>query len=88
MELLDKTIGPLRVALQLLENDGRVAMVPRTGICFVKPDMSRLRDNFQLRRILEMETVRKYAEVTQAEELERWDVAHCEVLAAARSKMA
>jgi DNA-binding GntR family transcriptional regulator len=88
MELLDVPIGPLRGALQLLENDGLVTMVPRTGICFVKPDMSRLKDSFQLRCILEMEAVRKYAQVTQAEELDRWDAAHREVLAAARSKMA
>jgi DNA-binding GntR family transcriptional regulator len=88
MVLLDEAAGPLRGALQLLEDDARVAIVPRAGICFVKPDMSRLKDNFQLRRILEMEAVRKYAEVAQAEELKWWNAAHREVLAAARSKMA
>lgn len=88
MELLDVPIGPLREALQLLENEGLVTMVRRTGIRIVKPDMGLLKDSFQLRRILEMEAVRKYAEVTQAEELDRWFVAHREVLAAARSTMA
>ncbi len=87
MELLDVPIGPLREALQVLENDGLVTMVRRTGIRVVKPDMNLLKDSFQLRRILEMEAVRKYAEVTQAEELARWDAAHREVLAAARSGM-
>jgi DNA-binding GntR family transcriptional regulator len=88
MQLLDVPIGPLREALQVLENDGLVTMVRRTGIQVVKPDMSLLKDSFQLRGILEMGAVRKLAEVAQAEELARWDAAHRDVLAAARSKLA
>jgi DNA-binding GntR family transcriptional regulator len=88
MELLDVPIGPLREALQVLENDGLVTMLPRTGIRIVKPDMSLLKESFQLRRVLEMEAVRKYGEVVQDEELARWDAAHRDVLVAAQSRMA
>ena len=87
MELLDVPIGPLREALQVLENDGLLTMLPRAGIRIVKPSMSLMKDSFQLRRILELEAVRKYADVAQGEELARLDSAHRDVLAAAKSRM-
>ena len=58
MQLLDVPIGPLREALQVLENDGLLTMLPRSGIRIVKPGMSLMKDSFQLRRILEIEGVR------------------------------
>jgi DNA-binding GntR family transcriptional regulator len=88
MALLDVPIGPLREALQVLENDGLLTMLPRSGIRIVKPGMSLMKDSFQLRRILEIEGVRKYAEGVQSEELARWELAHRQVLEAARSRTA
>jgi DNA-binding GntR family transcriptional regulator len=82
VELLEVPIGPLREALQVLENDGLLTMLPRSGIRIVQPGMGLLKDSFQLRRILELEAVRKY------DELARLEAAHRDVLAAAQSRMA
>jgi DNA-binding GntR family transcriptional regulator len=88
VELLEVPIGPLREALQVLEQDGLVTMLPRSGIRIVKPGMSLMKDSFQLRRILELDAVRKYAEVARGDELARLETAHRDVLAAAQSRMA
>jgi len=88
VELLEVPIGPLREALQILEHDGLVTMLPRSGIRIVQPGMSLMKDSFQLRRILELEAVRKYGEVAQDDELARLETAHRDVLAAAQSRMA
>jgi DNA-binding GntR family transcriptional regulator len=88
VELLEVPIGPLREALQVLENDGLLTMLPRSGIRIVQPGMGLLKDSFQLRRILELEAVRKYAEVVAHDELARLEAAHRDVLAAAQSRMA
>jgi DNA-binding GntR family transcriptional regulator len=88
VELLEVPIGPLREALQVLESDGLLTMLPRSGIRIVQPGMGLLKDSFQLRRILELEAVRKYAEVAPDDELARLEAAHRDVLAAAQSRMA
>jgi len=88
VELLEVPIGPLREALQVLENDGLLTMLPRSGIRIVQPGMGLLKDSFQLRRILELEAVRKYAEVAPDDELARLEAAHRDVLAAAQLRMA
>ena len=88
VELLEVPIGPLREALQVLEHDGLVTMLPRSGIRIVQPGMGLMKDSFQLRRILELEAVRKYAEVARADELARLETAHRDVLAAAQSRLA
>ena len=72
VELLEVPIGPLREALQVLENDGLLTMLPRSGIRIVKPGMSLMKDSFQLRRILELEAVRKYAEGCGATNSRGW----------------
>jgi DNA-binding GntR family transcriptional regulator len=86
--LLDVPVGALREALQLLESQGLLTMLPRSGIRIIKPDMTLMKDSFQLRRILECEGVRKYAERASAEELARWDTAHRDTIAQAQSGMA
>ncbi len=88
VELLEVPIGPLREALQVLENDGLLTMLPRSGIRIVQPGMGLLKDSFQLRRILELEAVCKYAEVAPDDELARLEAAHRDVLAADQSRMA
>jgi DNA-binding GntR family transcriptional regulator len=81
--LLDVPIGPLREALQVLESEGLAEMLPRSGIRIVKPDFPLIKDIFQLRRILECEAVRKFAERASAEELALWTARHHEVLSEA-----
>ena len=89
MALLDVPIGPLREALQVLENDGLLTMLPRSGIRIVKPGMSLMKDSFQLRRILEIEGVRKYAEGRPGRRTRAaGELAHRQVLEAARSRTA
>jgi DNA-binding GntR family transcriptional regulator len=88
MALLDVPVGPLREALQVLESEGLLTMLPRSGIRIVKPDMTLMKNNFQLRRILECEAVRKYAERAPAEELAHWEGAHRGVVSRAQSGMA
>lgn len=81
--LLDVPIGPLREALQLLESERLVEMLPRAGIRIVKPDVSVIRNSFQARRILEAEAVRKFAERAPIEDIEDWTRRHREMLARA-----
>jgi DNA-binding GntR family transcriptional regulator len=84
VSLLDVPIGPLREALQLLENEGLVTMLPRSGIRIVKPDLNLIRNSYQLRRILEVEAVRKFIERASAEELETWESRHRAMIEAGR----
>src|SRR5690348_12607746 len=55
-------VGPLREALQLLEAEGMVRILPRSGIQIAKPDLATVRNAFQLRQILEVPAVRHAAE--------------------------
>src|SRR4051794_313558 len=61
-ELLQVQTGALREAMQLLEKEGFLTVLPRSGIRIVKPDMSHLKDCFQMRRVIEAEAVRRFAE--------------------------
>lgn len=88
MVILDVPIGPLREALQVLESEGLLTMLPRSGIRIVQPGMGLMKDSFQLRRILEMEAIRVYGDCAADDELARWDAAHRGVIEAARSRMA
>jgi DNA-binding GntR family transcriptional regulator len=81
VRLLDVPLGPLREALQVLESEGLVTMLPRAGIRIVKPDMALIKDCFQLRRILECEAVRKYADRAPAQEMANWIARHRTIIA-------
>ncbi|HEX2525023.1 MAG TPA: GntR family transcriptional regulator [Geminicoccus sp.] len=88
MTLLDVPIGPLREALQSLENEGLVTMLPRSGIRIVKPDLTLIRNAFQLRRIIECEAVRKFAERATLAEIDRWIERHRSVMEKSQAGMA
>ena len=60
--LLDASLSPLREALKQLEFQGLVEILPRSGVQIVNSDMRRIKDCFQLRRILEASAVRRYVE--------------------------
>lgn len=81
MTLMQVPIGPLREALQILASEGLVTMLPRSGIRIVKPDITLIRNSFQLRRIIECEAVRRYVEEVAPAEVEQWVARHQEMLA-------
>jgi DNA-binding GntR family transcriptional regulator len=80
---LDVPIGPLREALQVLESEGLITMLPRAGIRVIKPDLSLIKNSFQLRRILELEALRKFAERTSIADIDEWVGRHEAVIAQA-----
>lgn len=83
-ELLQVQTGALREAMQLLEKEGFLTVLPRSGIRIVKPDMSHLKDCFQMRRVLEGEAVRRFAERATMEELSGWRARHEGIIELAR----
>jgi DNA-binding GntR family transcriptional regulator len=80
-EILGVPIGPLREAVQVLESEGLLTVMPRSGIRIFKPDMKRFRDVFQLRRIIEAEAVTRFVEHPNEAVLDRLEREHREHLA-------
>jgi DNA-binding GntR family transcriptional regulator len=76
--------GALREAMQLLEKEGFLTVLPRSGIRIVKPDMSHLKDCFQMRRVIEAEAVRRFAERATMVELADWRARHEGIIELAR----
>lgn len=56
-------ISPLREAIQVLEAEGLIRVLPRSGIQIVKPDLALVRNAYQLRSMLELPATRHAAEV-------------------------
>jgi DNA-binding GntR family transcriptional regulator len=83
-ELVDITgvpISPLREALQVLEAEGLVQILPRSGIRIAKPDLALVRNAFQLRSMLEVPAVRHAAEAMPRARLESFLAGHQALLA-------
>jgi DNA-binding GntR family transcriptional regulator len=83
-ELVDVTgvpISPLREALQVLEAEGLIQILPRSGIRIVKPDLALVRNAFQLRSMLEVPAVRRAAEAMPRARLESFLASHEKLLA-------
>ncbi len=80
-EILGVPLGPLREAVQVLESEGLLTVMPRSGIRIFKPDMKRFRDVFQLRRIIEVEAVMRFVEHPVEALLDRLERSHTEHLA-------
>jgi len=59
-KILDTQISPLRVAINKLEAEGLVDILPRSGIQIVKPDLELIRNSYQLRKIIEREAIKTY----------------------------
>lgn len=85
VRILEVPISPLREAIQVLESEGLLQVMPRSGIKIMKPDMELIKNSFQLRRLLEREAVRKYATSASTIEIEAWEARHADVLAAVES---
>jgi DNA-binding GntR family transcriptional regulator len=69
-------ISPLREAMQVLEAEGMIRILPRSGIQIMKPDLALVRNAFQLRQILEIPAVRHAAEAMPRDALEALEVQH------------
>lgn len=82
VRILGVPISPVREAIQVLESEGLLRVMPRSGIKIIKPDMELIAHCYQLRRILEREAVRKYAVSASPREVEEWDARHRELLRA------
>lgn len=82
VRILEVPISPLREAIQVLESEGLLQVMPRSGIKIMKPDMELIKNSFQLRRLLEREAVLKYATSAPTIEIEAWEARHADVLAA------
>jgi DNA-binding GntR family transcriptional regulator len=81
-DLLDVPVGPLREAVQVLEFEGLLTVMPRSGIRITKPDLAAIRDAFQLRRLVERESAAHFAAHARAEVLGRLEAAHHDLLTA------
>ncbi|MCG8507423.1 MAG: GntR family transcriptional regulator [Sphingomonadales bacterium] len=67
--ILGVSLSPLREALKLLEFQGFVKILPRSGVKIVESDMQRIKDCFQLRRILETAAIKRFVEFEQIKTL-------------------
>jgi DNA-binding GntR family transcriptional regulator len=76
VQILDVPISPLREAVQVLESEGLLMVMPRSGIRIVKPDMEAIKNWFQLRRMLEREAVSRYAVTASTAEIDTWEQRH------------
>jgi DNA-binding GntR family transcriptional regulator len=76
VRILDVPISPLREAVQVLESEGLLTVMPRSGIRIVQPDMEAIKNWFQLRRMLEREAVSRYAISASTAEIEAWEQRH------------
>ncbi len=74
--LIDVPVGPLRDALRVLEVEGILVIRPRSGIEFVKPGIELTRSTYQYRSIVERAAVRIFAEVGDADLIERMHARH------------
>ena len=61
VETFDVPVQPLRDALRVLEAEGVLAVHPRSGIEFLKPDLELARSTYQFRTIIERAAARHSA---------------------------
>jgi DNA-binding GntR family transcriptional regulator len=83
VRMLGVPISPLREALQVLEAEGLLTVVPRSGIRIVQPDLELIKNAYQLRRLLEREAVVKFTLSCPRATLDEWEQRHVELREAA-----
>lgn len=69
VELVGVPVAPLRDALRVLEAEGILTILPRSGIQFVKPGFELTKSTFQFRTIIERAAVRVFAETADEAEI-------------------
>lgn len=79
-DLLSVSVSPLRNALKILETEGFVRILPRSGIQISKPDLDLIRNCYQLRKIVEEPALVRFAEHCDREKLLRLRQDHVDVL--------
>ena len=72
-------VSPLREAIQVLEAEGLLTVMPRSGIRIVQPDLELIKNAHQLRRLLEHEAVLKFTISCPRDELEAWAERHVQL---------
>lgn len=80
VRVMELPISPVREAIQVLESEGLLKVMPRSGIRIIKPDLELIANCCQLRRILEREAVHKYAVSASSSEVEAWEARHLALL--------
>lgn len=85
-DILAVSVSPLRDALKILESEGFVEILPRSGIKIAEPDIDLIKNTYQIRRIIEEPALVKFSEVSTKDELVELRQAHLDVLEKA-SKM-
>jgi DNA-binding GntR family transcriptional regulator len=74
--MLDIAISPLRVAINKLESEGFISVMPRSGIQIIDTDFSLTRNTYQLRVILEREGLKTYIRTASDAEVSYFKKAH------------
>ena len=78
-------LGPMREALQKLENEGLVEMIPQRGIKLADANPKLIRDAFGLRILIETQAARHFAAVASDDAIAALDAAHRQIVAKAAS---
>ena len=73
-------LGPMREALQKLETEGLVQIVPQRGIQVADANLKLIRNTFHLRMLIEREAARRFAETAPTDEIDRLIDTHKQVL--------
>jgi DNA-binding GntR family transcriptional regulator len=76
VRMLAVPISPLREAIQVLEAEGLLTVLPRSGIRIVQPDLELIKNAYQLRRLLEREAVIKFTLNCTKTTLDEWEQRH------------
>jgi len=79
-------LGPVREALQRLEVEGLVQIVPQRGIQVIEASLRLIRDTYQLRMFVEKEAAAKYADNASDSEICALEHAHRDVVTRAEKK--
>ncbi len=83
VKLVGIPLGPVREALQRLEVEGLVQIVPQRGIQVVEASLRLIRDTYQLRMVIEKEAAGKFAETAADKEIDALEKAHLKIVARA-----
>lgn len=87
-EILGQSISPVREALKLLQHEGFVDVLPRSGIHVMKPDLALFRDCHQFRVILELAAIGPYVDTVSEAELRDLEALQLDHQAKTREKVA
>ena len=79
VKILHVAISPLRVAINKLETEGLIKVLPRSGIQIIDTDFALTRNTYQLRVILEREGLKSYIRSVTEQEITSFKLRHQEI---------